>query len=86
MSIPARHDALFKFTFSNVRHAASALSAVLPARITTRFGALDDETTARFEALDLEGLATIYAEIFTAETVDALLDRAAAASRTTEPA
>jgi hypothetical protein len=36
MTIPARHDSLFKFTFSKAEHAASAIAAVLPAEIRQR--------------------------------------------------
>jgi predicted transposase/invertase (TIGR01784 family) len=46
--------------------------------ITKRFGPLDEAAGERFEALNLDGLAAIYEAIFTAESVDDLLDAAEA--------
>lgn len=48
--------------------------------LTRRFGVLTDEALERFEALDLDALAVIYDEIFTAESLDALLTQAKGAS------
>jgi predicted transposase/invertase (TIGR01784 family) len=47
--------------------------------ITNRFVELDEESLERFDALELDALAVIYEEIFTAETLDELLERAEAA-------
>jgi predicted transposase/invertase (TIGR01784 family) len=46
--------------------------------ITKKFGELDDESLERFEALDLDGLASIYEVVFTAEDLNEILEHAEA--------
>lgn len=50
-------------------------------QIIERFGSLDEGVQARFDALDRAGLEAIYEEIFTASSVEQLLDLAEAAQR-----
>jgi hypothetical protein len=44
--------------------------------ITKKFGELDDDALERFEALDLDGLASIYDVVFTAKNLDEVLEHA----------